>query len=51
MTPQGDKYLLLAGERRYWAFLKPGMTTIPAWIIPGIQTKDQILTIQWIGDP
>jgi ParB family chromosome partitioning protein len=48
VTPRGDKYLLLAGERRYWACMKLGLATIPARILPNVQPGEEILTIQLI---
>jgi ParB-like chromosome segregation protein Spo0J len=48
VTPQGDKYLLLAGERRYRACRQLGLETIPARILPNVQPGEEVLTIQLI---
>jgi ParB family chromosome partitioning protein len=46
VTPRGDKYLLICGERRYLASLKLGLPTIPARILDAITQKDEILAFQ-----
>ena len=46
VTPKGDKYLLICGERRYMAALKLGLPTIPARIFDAITQKDEILAYQ-----
>ena len=46
VTPRGDKYLLICGERRYMAALKLGLPTIPARILDAITQKDEILAFQ-----
>jgi len=48
VTPREDKFLLLAGERRYLACQKLGLATIPARILPNVQSSEEILTIQLI---
>jgi len=48
VTPREDKFLLLAGERRYLACQKLGLTTIPARILPNVQSGEEVLTIQLI---
>ena len=46
VTPQGEKYRLLAGERRYRTCRQLGLETIPARILPNIQPGEEVLTIQ-----
>ena len=46
VTPKGDKYLLICGERRYMASLKLGLPTIPARILDAVTQKDEILAYQ-----
>ena len=46
VTPRGDKYLLICGERRYMAALTLGLPYIPARILDTITQKDEILAIQ-----
>jgi ParB family chromosome partitioning protein len=46
VTPKGDKYLLLCGERRYLAAYNAGLETIPARIINAVNQKDEILAYQ-----
>lgn len=48
VTPREDTFLLLAGERRYLACQKLGLATIPARILPNVQSSEEILTIQLI---
>jgi ParB/RepB/Spo0J family partition protein len=48
VTPREDKFLLLAGELRYRASMKLGLATIPARIIPNVQSGEEVLTIQLI---
>ena len=48
VTPREDKFLLLAGERRYLACKKLGLATIPARILPNVQSGEEVLTIQLI---
>jgi uncharacterized ParB-like nuclease family protein len=48
VTPRGEKYRLLAGERRYRACQQLGLETIPARILPNIQPGEEVLTIQLI---
>ena len=48
VTPREDKFLLLAGERRYLACQKLGLATIPARILPNVQSGEEVLTIQLI---
>jgi ParB family chromosome partitioning protein len=48
VTPQGEKYRLLAGERRYRACQELGLETIPARILPNVQPGEEVLTIQLI---
>ena len=48
VTPRADKYLLLAGERRYRACQQLGLETIPACILPDVQSGEDVLTIQLI---
>jgi ParB family chromosome partitioning protein len=48
VTPQGEKYRLLAGERRYRACQQLGLETIPARILPDVQPGEEVLTIQLI---
>ena len=48
VTPRGEKFLLLAGERRYLACQKLGLATIPARILPNVQSGEEVLTIQLI---
>jgi hypothetical protein len=48
VTPREDKFLLLAGERRYMACQKLGLATIPARILPNVQSGEEVLTIQLI---
>ena len=48
VTPRGEKFLLLAGERRFLACQKLGLETIPARILLNVQSKEEILTIQLI---
>ena len=48
VTPREEKFLLLAGERRYLACQKLGLTTIPARILPNVQSGEEVLTIQLI---
>jgi 3D (Asp-Asp-Asp) domain-containing protein len=44
------KFLILAGERRYPACNKLGPATIPARILPSVQCKEEVPTIQLIGN-
>ena len=46
VTPKDGKYLLLCGERRYFAALKLGLPTIPVRILDAITQKDEILAFQ-----
>ena len=46
VTPRGDKYLLICGERRYMAALKLGLPTIPARALDTITQRDEILAYQ-----
>jgi ParB-like chromosome segregation protein Spo0J len=48
VTPREEKFLLLAGERRFLACRKLGLATIPARILPDVQSGEEILTIQLI---
>ncbi|MCX5820009.1 MAG: ParB/RepB/Spo0J family partition protein [Deltaproteobacteria bacterium] len=48
VTPRGEKFLLLAGERRFLACRKLGLETIPARILPNVQSGEEILAIQLI---
>jgi ParB family chromosome partitioning protein len=48
VTPRGEQFLLLAGERRFLACQMLGLETIPARILPDIQSAEEILTIQLI---
>jgi ParB family transcriptional regulator, chromosome partitioning protein len=48
VTPLGEKYRLLAGERRYRACQQLGLETIPARILPDVQPGEEVLTIQLI---
>jgi hypothetical protein len=48
VTPQEDKYRLLAGERRYRACRQLGLETIPARILPNVRPGEEVLTIQLI---
>ena len=46
VTPRGDKYLLVCGERRYMASSMLGMEPIPARILDTTTQKDEILAYQ-----
>ncbi|MCX5807973.1 MAG: ParB/RepB/Spo0J family partition protein [Proteobacteria bacterium] len=46
VTPRGDKYLFVCGERRYLAALKLGLPSIPARALDTITQKDEILAYQ-----
>ena len=46
VTPRGDKYLLICGERRYMASSMLGMEPIPARILDAATQKDEILAYQ-----
>ncbi|MCX5810296.1 MAG: ParB/RepB/Spo0J family partition protein [Proteobacteria bacterium] len=46
VTPRGDKYLLVCGERRYLAAQKLKLPAIPALIRDTITQKDEILAYQ-----
>jgi hypothetical protein len=46
VTPRGDKYLLVCGERRYLAYSMLGMEPIPARILDTTTQKDEILAYQ-----
>ncbi|MCX5809923.1 MAG: ParB/RepB/Spo0J family partition protein, partial [Proteobacteria bacterium] len=46
VTPRGDKYLLICGERRYQASSMLGMESIPACILDTTTQKDKILAYQ-----
>ena len=46
VTPRGDKYLLVCGERRYLASSMLGMESIPARILDTTTQKDEILAYQ-----
>ena len=46
VTPRGDKYLLICGERRYQASSMLGMDSIPARILDADTQKDEILAYQ-----
>ena len=46
VTPKDGKYLLLCGERRFFAAQKLGLPTIPARILDAITQKDEILAFQ-----
>ena len=46
VTPRGDKYLLVCGERRYMASLMLGMESIPVRILDTTTQKDEILAYQ-----
>ena len=46
VTPRGDKYLLVCGERRYLASSMLGMEPIPARILDTTTQKDEILAYQ-----
>jgi hypothetical protein len=48
VTPRGEQFLLLAGERRFLACQKLGLATIPACILPDVSTPEAILAIQLI---
>jgi ParB family chromosome partitioning protein len=48
VTPREDKFLLLAGELRYRASMKLGLATIPARILPNVESEEEVLTIQLI---
>ena len=42
VTPRGEKFLLLAGERRFLACQKLGLETIPARILLNVQSKEEV---------
>ncbi|MCX5810013.1 MAG: ParB/RepB/Spo0J family partition protein [Proteobacteria bacterium] len=46
VTPRGDKYLLVCGERRYMASLMLDMESIPVRILDAATQKDEILAYQ-----
>ena len=46
VTPRGDKYLLVCGERRYMASSMLGMEPIPARVLDTTTQKDEILAYQ-----
>jgi ParB family chromosome partitioning protein len=46
VTPQGDNYLLISGERRLRACQMLGLATIPARVIDAVTAKDEILALQ-----
>ena len=48
VTPREEKFLLLAGERRFLACRKLGLATIPARILPNVQPGEEVLAIQLI---
>jgi ParB family chromosome partitioning protein len=48
VTPREEKFLLLAGERRFLACLKLGLATIPVRILQNVQSEEEILAIQLI---
>jgi ParB-like chromosome segregation protein Spo0J len=48
VTPRGDTFLLLVGERRFLACRKLGLATIPARILPNVQPGEEVLAIQLI---
>ena len=48
VTSKDNKYLLISGERRLLACRQLGLPTIPAWVIDGIEARDELLAIQLI---
>ena len=46
VTPRGDKYLLVCGERRYMASSMLGMESVPARILDADTQKDETLAYQ-----